>query len=259
MRRLDHIPDTAAELLAIIRADHTRIAELTPLEFAAVEEEMGTRFEAAFESEAGTTFVLIEPAFEPELGVNVHVPDGTDLFGAEAELLDALGLETSDLSWRATALHLNIGDVVSVDPDAADGYHPDGVGIVVDVTYADHEDLVVQPFVNPAVYSVQFQSGQLTAIPSNLLQWEPILHAESVRTSGGFTNFLSALTHHMAVQPGQWESGPAGSATAIGHHAPAVRCPAAIRRPDHRGGHLSWPLFAVGNRGRNRRDLTICA
>ena len=206
MRPLDDVPDGADVLLAVIGADHHRVAELTRLDFAAVEEEMGTRFEAAFESGTGTAFVLIEPAFEPELGVNVHVATGTDLFGAEAELLESLGLENSALSWRATALHLNIGDVVSIDPDAPGRYHPDAVGIVVDVSYEDHEDLVLHPFVNPAVYSVQLEGGRVLGVPSNLLQWEPILHAETVRSSPAFTNFLSTLAHHMTVQPDQWRS-----------------------------------------------------
>ena len=210
MRQLPEIPDGVDDLLAVIKADHHRIAELAHLEFAATDEEMGTRFETAFETEAGTRFVLVEPAYEPELGVNVHILPGTDKAGAEAELLESLGLETADLSWRATALNLNVGDVVSVDPDAPEQYHPDAVAIVVDVAYEDHEDLVPQPGVNPAVYSVQLESGPVLAIPSNFVQWEPILHAESVRSSAGFANFLSALTHHMAVQPDQWQSGLTG-------------------------------------------------
>jgi hypothetical protein len=207
MRQLSEVPAGATDLLAIIKSDRSQLRERTTLDFAAVEEEFGTRYEAAFESEAGTIFALVQPAYESELGVNVQVFPGTGHHAAEAELLGALGLETTDLSWRATALHLNQGDIVSIDPGAPDRYQPDGVGVVIDISYEDHPDLVPVPGVNPAVYTVQIDGAGLIHVPSNFLQWEPILHAESVRSAAGFSNFLSALAHHVAVQPDYWNSG----------------------------------------------------
>ncbi len=204
MKPLAEIPDGLDQLLAIIARDHHQLSEGPGLEFAAVEEEMGTRFEAAFESATGLSFLLTEPAYEPELGVQVHVPPGTNIHEAETELLDSLNLEVTDLQWRATALHLNQGDIVSIDPEAPEQYFPDVVGQVIDISYEEHSDLVALPDVNPAVYTVRLDNGRQIEAPSNLVVWEPILHAEAVNTAGQFNDFLSALMHHMTVRPHEW-------------------------------------------------------
>jgi hypothetical protein len=204
MNPLGEIPTGLDQLLAIVGLDHHRLSELPGLDFAAVEEEMGTRFEVAFESASGLTFVLTEPAYEPELGVQVHVPPGTDIPLAEQELLETLNLEVTDLQWRAAALHLNPGDLVSIHPAAPEQYFPDVVGQVVDISYQEHPDLVALPDVNPAVYSVRLDNGRQVEVPSNLVVWEPILHAEAVNTAGQFNDFLAALMHHMTVRPQEW-------------------------------------------------------
>ncbi len=202
---LTDIPDGLGELLAIIGLDHHRISEQPGLNFAAVEEEMGNRYEVAFESEGGLVFLLTQPAYQPELGVQVHVPAGTDLRQAEVELLESLRLEVTDLRWRAAALHLNEGDIVSIDPEAPERFYPDVVGQVIDYTYAEHPDLVALPDVNSAVYSIQLDNGRQVEVPSNLVVWEPILHAQAVTTASQFLHFLSALIHHMTVRPGEWD------------------------------------------------------
>jgi hypothetical protein len=204
MNPLADIPGGLDQLLAIIGLDHRRLSEVPGLDFAAVEEEMGIRFEAAFESAGGLEFLLTEPAFEPELGVQVHVVPGTDVHRAEEELLQSLNLEVTDLRWRAGALHLNPGDIVSIDPEAPEQYFPDVVGQVVDIGYEEHPDLVAVPDVNPAVYSVRLDNGRQLEVPSNLVVWEPILHAEAVNTAGQFNDFLAALNHHMTVRPQEW-------------------------------------------------------
>lgn len=204
MNPLADIPGGLDQLLAIIGLDHHRLSELPGLDFAAVEEEMGIRFEAAFESTGGGTFLLTEPAYEPELGVQVHVAPGSDIRHAEMELLASLNLQVTDLQWRATALHCNPGDLVSIDPEAPEQYFPDVVGQIIDISYEEHPDLVPLPDVNPAVYAVRLDNGRQIDVPSNLVVWEPILHAEAVNTAGQFNDFLAALIHHMTVRPQEW-------------------------------------------------------
>ena len=206
MNPLLDIPEGLDQLLAVIGRDHHRLSEIPGLDFAAVEEEMGTRYEAAFASASSAPFLLTEPAYEPELGVQVHIPPGTDVHQAEKELLTSLNLEVTDLRWRATALHLNPGDLVSVDPEAPEQYFPDVVGQVVDISYEEHPDLVALPDVNPAVYAVRLDNGRHVEVPSNLLVWEPILHAEAVNTAGQFNDFLAALNHHITVRPQEWNA-----------------------------------------------------
>jgi len=206
MNPLTDIPEGLDQLMAIIGLDHHRLSEIPGLDFATVEEEMGTRFEAAFESTAGLQILLTEPAFEPELGVQAHILPGTDIHQAEKELLGSLELEVTDLRWRATALHLNPGDLVSIDPEAPEHYFPDVVGQVLDISYEEHPDLVALPDVNPAVYSVRLDNGRQVEVPSNLVVWEPILHAEAVNTAGQFNDFLAALNHHMTVRPHEWNN-----------------------------------------------------
>jgi hypothetical protein len=204
MNQLIEIPPGLDQLLAIVGLDHHRLSEMAGLHFAAVEEEMGTRFEVAVESASGLALLLTEPAYEPELGVQVHVAPGTDVRLAEEELLRSLELEATDLRWRAAALHLNPGDLVSIEPEAPEQYFPDVVGQVVDIGYGEHPDLVSLPDVNPAVYTVLLDNGRQIAVPSNFVVWEPILHAEAVNTAGQFNEFLAALIHHMSVRPQEW-------------------------------------------------------
>ena len=206
MNPLADIPEGLDQLLAIVGLDHHRLSEIPGLGFTAVEEEMGTRFEAAFESANGVPFLLTEPAYEPELGVQVHIVPSTDIHQAETALLESLQLEVTDLRWRATALHLNPGDLVSIDPEAPEQYFPDVVGQVLDISYEEHPDLVALPDVNPAVYSVRLDNGRQVEVPSNLVVWEPILHAEAVNTAGQFNDFLAALNHHMTVRPQEWNA-----------------------------------------------------
>ncbi|NNC93656.1 MAG: hypothetical protein HKN80_14325, partial [Acidimicrobiia bacterium] len=182
MQPLTDIPEGLDQMLAIIGRDHHRLSELPGLNFSTVEEEMGTRFETAFASSNDKAFLLTEPAYEPELGVQVHIAPGTDIHQAETELLESLELTVTDLRWRATALHLNPGDLVSVDPEAPEQYFPDVVGQVIDISYEEHPDLVAVPDINPAVYSVRLDNGRQVDVPSNLVVWEPILHAEAVNT-----------------------------------------------------------------------------
>jgi hypothetical protein len=203
---LTEVPEGLEQLLAIVGLDHHRLSELAGLDFAAVDEEMGTRYEVAFEAASGLTFQLTEPAYEPELGVQVHVPVGTEIRPAEDELLHSLDLDVADLRWRAAAIHLNPGDLVSIDPAAPEQYFPDVVGQVVDISYEQHPDLVALPDVNPAVYSVRLDNGRRVDVPSNLVVWEPILHAEAVNTAGQFNDFLAALIHHMTVRPAEWNN-----------------------------------------------------
>ena len=201
---LVEIPEGLDRLLAIVGMDHHRLSEIPGLDFGAIEEEIGTSFEAAFESHDGMAFLLTEPAFEPELGVQVHVSPDSDILLAEKQLLESLALEVSDLRWRAAALHLNPGDIVSIDPDAPEQYFPDVVGQVVDISYREHPELVSLPDVNPAVYSVRLDNGHQLEVPSNFVFWEPILHAEAVTTAGQFNDFLAALINHMTVRPREW-------------------------------------------------------
>ena len=156
---LAELPEGVETLLAIVGRDHHQLAEQHGLGFSAVEEEMGTRYEAAFESPNGIVFTLTEPAYEPELGVQVHIAADTDGRTAETELLESLELSLEDLRWRALALQLNEGDVVSIDADAPEQYFPDVVGQVIDITYDPHPDLVPLPDVNPAVYVVRLDNG----------------------------------------------------------------------------------------------------
>jgi hypothetical protein len=204
---LSEFPEGIETLLAIIGRDHHQLAEQHGLDFAAVDEEMGTRYEAAFESADGVVFTLTEPAYEPELGVQVHIAAGTDGRAAETDLLESLELSLADLRWRAMALQLNEGDIVSVDADAPEQYFPDAVGQIVDITYDPHPDLVPLPDVNPAVYVVRLDNGRQIEAPSNLVLWEPILHAEAVNTASQFNDFLAALIHHIAVRPHEWNVG----------------------------------------------------
>ena len=190
-------------LVAIIGLDHHRLSEIPGLSFSAVEEEMGTRYEAAFAA-GGLIFLLTEPAYEPELGVHAHVEPGTDLQQAEAALLQSLDLDVTDLRWRAAALQLNPGDIVSIDADAPERYYPDVVGQVVDISYQQHPEFEAPPDVNPAIYTVRLDNGRQVDVPSNLVLWEPILHAEAVNTASQFIEFLSALIHHMTVRPDEW-------------------------------------------------------
>ncbi len=201
---LAEFPEGIETLLAIIGRNHHQLSERPGLDFAAVEEEMGTRYEAAFETGDGLLFTLTEPAYEPELGVQVHITSGIDPRLAETGLLAALDLSLEDLRWRAMALQLNEGDLVSIDADAPEQYFPDVVGQVIDISYEAHQDLVALPDVNPAVYMVRLDNGQQIEVPSNLVFWEPILHAETVNTAAQFNDFLAALIHHMIVRPHEW-------------------------------------------------------
>jgi hypothetical protein len=201
---LTEFPEGIETLLAIVGRDHHRLSERPGLEFSAVEEEMGTRYEAAFETAEGLVFTLTEPAYEPELGVQVHIAAGTNPRVAETELLAALELSVEDLRWRAMALQLNEGDIVSIDADAPEQYFPDVVGQIVDITYDPHPDLVPLPDVNPAVYVLRLDNGRQIEAPSNFVLWEPILHAETVNTAAQFTDFLAALIHHIIVRPHEW-------------------------------------------------------
>jgi len=204
---LTEFPEGLETLLAVVGRDHHQLSERPGLEFSAIEEEMGTRYEAAFESADGLVFTLTEPAYEPELGVQVHIAAGTDPRVAETALLAALELSVEDLRWRAMALQLNEGDIVSIDADAPEQYFPDVVGQVVDITYEPNPDLVPLPDVNPAVYVVRLDNGRQIEAPSNLVFWEPILHAETVNTAAQFTDFLAALIHHIIVRPHEWNVG----------------------------------------------------
>jgi hypothetical protein len=168
---------------------------------------MGTRYEAAFESADGIVFTLTEPAYEPELGVQVHIAADADARAAEAGLLEALELSLEDLRWRALALQLNEGDIVSIDADAPEEYFPDIVGQVIDITYDPHPDLVPLADVNPAVYVIRLDNGRQIEAPSNFVVWEPILHAETVNTAAQFNDFLAALIHHIIVRPHEWNVG----------------------------------------------------
>lgn len=204
---LTDFPEGIGTLLAIVGRDHHQLSEQHGLDFSAVEEEMGTRYEAAFESAAGTVFTVTEPAYEPELGVQVHIAADTDARAAEAGLLDGLALSLEDLRWRALALQLNDGDIVSIDADAPEEYFPDIVGQVIDITYDPHPDLVPLPDVNPAVYLIRLDNGREIEAPSNFVVWEPILHAEAVNTAAQFNDFLAALIHHIIVRPHEWNVG----------------------------------------------------
>ncbi|NNJ46512.1 MAG: hypothetical protein HKP18_01625 [Acidimicrobiia bacterium] len=201
---LSEFPEGVETLLAIIGRDHHQLSEQHGLDFSAVEEEMGTRYEAAFRSANGTVFTLTEPAYEPELGVQAHIAGGTDARQAETELLESLELSLEDLRWRAMALQLNEGDIVSIDAEAPEQYFPDVVGQIVDMSYEPHPELLPLPDVNPAVYVVRLDNGRQIDVPSNLVFWEPILHAEAINTAAQFNDFLAALIHHIVVRPHEW-------------------------------------------------------
>ena len=79
-------------------------------------------------------------------------------------------------------------------------------GLMADISYEEHPDLVPVPDVNPAVYLVRLDNGRQIEVPSNLLVWEPILHAEAVNSAGQFNDFLAALNHHMTVRPQEWNA-----------------------------------------------------
>ena len=101
---LTEFPEGLETLLAIVGRDHHRLSERPGLDFSAVEEEMGTRYEAAFESADGLVFTLTEPAYEPELGVQVHIAAGTDVHRPRPSCSSRSSSPSTDLRWRAMAL-----------------------------------------------------------------------------------------------------------------------------------------------------------
>ena len=183
--------------LLILAGDHGRLADVADLDFIATEEEFGTSYHCRITSPGGAEYLLIEPAFEADLGVHVYGGAEMAAVAAEEDVLAALGLGAADVSWRRAARQLAEGDVASISPEAPTEYRPDATGTVTEVLPADHPDLEVVPGINSAVYRVQLDDGPELEVPSNLVVWEPILQAEAVDSATAMVAFLRSLAHEM--------------------------------------------------------------